>query len=209
MSSSTAQAESLVTRLLVNWRRERAKHAIATKIRGRQVPLQPLERKRPLQPERPRYTVACLQRGGAARRRKAALALDAPEGAAEARAQRQHALWSEHVASEMTALNATPTADAALVAQLCRTIDRHGCWMRVERSRDPSAVGAEGIVLAETSRTFQLVCNPGSRVVMVLKPGSVFRMHLPQRAGWPEALLLDGDRLLPAGTIGARSRSAR
>ena len=56
-------------------------------------------------------------------------------------------------------------------------LDRHGCELRVVRSRCPSLVSLAGVVLVETRHTFVLQAEDGARR-RVPKAGSTFALTL-------------------------------
>lgn len=55
--------------------------------------------------------------------------------------------------------------------------DYHGCLLRVEKSKCPTYIGTEGIVLQETENTFRIVTRE-DRLKTILKSGNVFSFEL-------------------------------
>lgn len=78
-----------------------------------------------------------------------------------------HAMWKEYIDSLVG--NAT---GAPLTAKLLKA-DLHGCCLKVTRSKCPSLIGLEGIVLLETEQTFQII-TPQNQLRVVPKANNVF-----------------------------------
>jgi RNase P/RNase MRP subunit p29 len=104
----------------------------------------------------------------------------------------QHQAWAEYARGELRALQ---TQEPALVAQMLLGLDRHGCELRVARSRCPSHASLAGIVLVETRHTLVLQGDDGARR-RVPKAGSTFALTLPAVDGKPPLVVsMRGDEL--------------
>jgi len=62
-----------------------------------------------------------------------------------------HTMWKDYLAATLN-----NSKGSALTAKILKA-DMHGCCIKVIRSKCPSFVGLEGIVLLETERTFQII----------------------------------------------------
>ena len=117
-----------------------------------------------------------------------------PEVAAAA-LQLQHQTWTEYARVELRALQ---TREPAAVAQMLLRLDRHGCQLRIVRSRCPSLVSLAGVVLVETRHTLVLQADDGAKR-RVPKAGSTFALTLPAVDGaQPLTVHLRGEQLIRA-----------
>ena len=109
--------------------------------------------------------------------------------------QQQHQAWTDYARVELRALQ---TREPAALAQLLIRLDRHGCELRVARSRCPSHASLAGIVLVETRHTLVLQGEDGAKR-RVPKAGSTFVLTLPAvDGGHPLTVHLRGEQLTRA-----------
>eukprot|EP00050_Salpingoeca_kvevrii_P018450 m.74442 g.74442 ORF g.74442 m.74442 type:complete len:248 (+) comp8053_c0_seq2:2521-3264(+) len=85
-----------------------------------------------------------------------------------------HALWSEYMAEALRpALENTKDPNHTSIQTKLLKADYHGAFLTVIRSKQPSFVGRSGIVVHETSQTFQVI-TPDNVTLTLPKPNSVF-----------------------------------
>lgn len=96
-----------------------------------------------------------------------------------------HSLWKQYFSSyidinflEESGFTAEPTDKHwDHITRLLVKADYHGCLLRVTRSRCPTLVGKEGVVVLETKNTFQLLTEE-NRLLIVPKMNSIFTFTL-------------------------------
>ncbi|XP_049838588.1 ribonuclease P protein subunit p29 [Schistocerca gregaria] len=96
-----------------------------------------------------------------------------------------HSLWKQYFSSYIdisflkeSGFTAEPTDKHwDHVSRLLMKADYHGCLLTVTRSRCPSLVGKQGLVVLETKNTFQLVTIE-NRLLIVPKMNSIFTFTL-------------------------------
>ncbi len=186
--------EGFLARSLAGMRRDRAIQAVNSKVKGRNLLLSRRGGKKTSRRFADGSSIVDTPQCPAARKKRRPLT----PAAEYEQLLTQRRLWEAYAS---TAIGALPSAEPTAVLSLCGELDRHGCWLEVVRSSCPAHIGAAGIVLAETSRTFVLVGPDGERK-SVLKAGSAFRMALPKAVGCASSrltaagVLLDGSQLL-------------
>eukprot|EP00741_Cyanophora_paradoxa_P003086 tig00000663_g2995.t1 len=84
-----------------------------------------------------------------------------------------HHLWTKYIGD---VLGPGPPSGPQALNSLLKA-DFHGCRMRVVKSKCPSLVGIEGIMLQETEHTFRII-TPADRIAVVPKVASVFAVRL-------------------------------
>ena len=82
-----------------------------------------------------------------------------------------HCMWKEYARKIFSSSNKKKVAE-----QLYRA-DLHGAIVRIVRSRDPSLVSLAGVVVRETTNTFDIV-TPDSETRTINKQGSEFYIQL-------------------------------
>ena len=111
--------------------------------------------------------------------------------------EKQHQMWQAYI---KTSLQNLRSPSAAILAQMLQQLDRHGCWMKVVRSRSTSHVGVAGFAVMETSRTIALLASSAKKPVVALKVGTTLEMALPsvtlQQGALPPSVLISGEALV-------------
>lgn len=86
-----------------------------------------------------------------------------------------HALWCGYV-GDILKLDSGNLNEASIQQKLSKA-DLHGAILSVVRSRCPSLVGAEGILIRETENTFDIV-SAANRLLTIPKAHSVFQISV-------------------------------
>uniref|UniRef100_A0A7S0RUB3 Uncharacterized protein n=1 Tax=Pyramimonas obovata TaxID=1411642 RepID=A0A7S0RUB3_9CHLO len=90
-----------------------------------------------------------------------------------------HDKWCEYVEQLLSNAPGVMSSDTECLPQLA-TVDLHGSQMRVVRSKEPSRVGVEGLVVMDTCKTFHIISRE-NRLHVVPKTGSIFEMKFKNR----------------------------
>ena len=89
-----------------------------------------------------------------------------------------HTLWCEYM-RDILGLQSRQHVEANSVGPLLASADYHGAVLEVVRSRCPSRVGLQGIVVRETRSTFELI-TVRNELKTVPKEHTTFRFSVPR-----------------------------